>query len=167
MTVDMFLALEGVKSGPIKGESVDKVHKDEIDVLAFSWGASQTGTMHVGGGGGGGKANFQDLSVTTYYEKSTNVLLKLCGTGEHIKKGLLTVRKAGGEAEEYIKFEIKDALVSSISVGGSGGEERLTVNYSLNFRDFEVQYFPQKEDGTLDTAVRFGMSIPRNEVTSG
>jgi LEA14-like dessication related protein len=47
------------------------------------------------------------------------------------------------------------------------GEERLTVNISLNFRDFEVQYFPQKEDGTLDTAVRFGMSIPRNAVTSG
>lgn len=167
MTVDMFLALEGVKSGPIKGESYDKDHKDEIDVLSWSWGASQTGTMHLGGGGGGGKVNYQDLTITTYYEKSTNTLLKLCATGEHIKKGLLTVRKAGGEAEEYIKFEIKDALVSSISTGGSGGEERLTVNISVNFRQFEVQYFPQKEDGTLDTAVRYGMDIARNQTTSG
>ena len=39
MAVDMFL-----KIGDILGESVDKTHKDEIDVLAWSWGASNTGS---------------------------------------------------------------------------------------------------------------------------
>ena len=38
MAVDMFLKLDG-----IKGESLDATHKDEIDVLAWSWGLSQSG----------------------------------------------------------------------------------------------------------------------------
>ena len=35
MAVDMF-----IKIGDLKGESSDKSHKDEIDVLAWSWGMS-------------------------------------------------------------------------------------------------------------------------------
>ena len=57
MAVDVFLKL-----GDIKGESKDAKHAGEIDVLSWSWGVSQTGTMGVGGGGGAGKANFSDLN---------------------------------------------------------------------------------------------------------
>ena len=46
MAVDIF-----IKIGDIKGESMDKAHKDEIDVLNWSWGMAQSGNMHVGGGG--------------------------------------------------------------------------------------------------------------------
>ena len=56
MAVDMFLDLKG----EIKGEAQDSSHKGEIDVLAWSWGMSQSGSFHTGGGGGAGKANFQD-----------------------------------------------------------------------------------------------------------
>ena len=52
-----------IKIGDIVGESKDSKHGGEIDVLAWSWGMSQSGTMHVGGGGGSGKVNIQDLSV--------------------------------------------------------------------------------------------------------
>ncbi|MBP5150000.1 type VI secretion system tube protein Hcp, partial [Pseudomonas protegens] len=38
MAVDIF-----IKIGDIKGESMDKAHKDEIDVLNWSWGMSQSG----------------------------------------------------------------------------------------------------------------------------
>ncbi|MEO1312198.1 MAG: type VI secretion system tube protein Hcp, partial [Pseudomonadota bacterium] len=59
MAVDMFLDIEG----EIDGESQDKTHKDTIDLLAWSWGVSQSGSFHVGSGGGSGKANFQDISI--------------------------------------------------------------------------------------------------------
>ena len=49
MAVDFFLKIDG-----IPGESTDAKHKDEIDVLSWSWGANQTGTMSYGGGGGAG-----------------------------------------------------------------------------------------------------------------
>ena len=50
------------KLGDIKGESLDSKHKDEIEVLSYSWGVTNAGSMAHGGGGGEGKATFQDLS---------------------------------------------------------------------------------------------------------
>ena len=50
------------KLGDIKGESLDDKHKDEIEVLSFSWGLTSPGTITGGGGGGAGKVSFQDLS---------------------------------------------------------------------------------------------------------
>ena len=146
MAVDMFLKLEGCK-----GESQDKVHKDEIDVLAWSWGMSQSGTMHTGGGGGAGKVNVQDLSVTKWVDKSSPVLMQYCSIGKQFTEALLTVRKAGGDDPlEYILITMKDVIVTSVSTGGSGGEDRLTENCSLNFSQYKVEYQPQKPDGSAD-----------------
>ena len=63
MAVDMFLKINGVD-----GESKDKSHPMEIDVLAWSWGASNSGSAHVGGGAGAGKVNVQDISVTKWVD---------------------------------------------------------------------------------------------------
>ena len=51
MAFDSFLKLDG-----IKGESVDSKHKDELEILSFSFGANNTGGGRAGGGGGEGKA---------------------------------------------------------------------------------------------------------------
>ncbi len=154
MAVDMFLKLDG-----IKGESRDDKHKDEIDVLAWSWGMSQTGSMAQGGGGGTGKVNVQDLSVTKFIDKSSPTLMLKCAQGEHIKKGTLVVRKAGGNPLEYVKIELDDIVIASVSTGGSGGEERLTENVSLNFAKVKVTYTPQKDDGSKDSEVEMGWDI--------
>jgi type VI secretion system secreted protein Hcp len=158
MAVDMFLQLEG-----IKGESADDAHKEEIDVLAWSWGASQSGTMHAGGGGGAGKANFQDVSVTKWVDKSSHALLKAVAVGQHVKSALLTVRKAGEKPLEYIKLTMKECLISSISTGGSGGEDRLTENISINFGNFNFEYYGQKSDGTAEPVLPFGFDIKANK----
>src|SRR5213078_1710929 len=46
-----------VKLGDIKGESLDDKHKDEIEVMSYSWGVSNAGSMNYGTGGGEGKAS--------------------------------------------------------------------------------------------------------------
>ena len=157
MAVDMFLKLDD-----IKGESADDKHTGEIDVLAWSWGLSQTGTTHMGGGGGAGKVSVQDISITKYLDKSSPNLLLACCNGKHFKEGLLTVRKAGEKPLEYLKVTMKEVLVSSIQSGGSGGEDRLTENLSLNFAEFKVEYTPQKADGSGDAAVEAGFNIAKN-----
>jgi type VI secretion system secreted protein Hcp len=143
---EMFLKLEG-----IDGESRDQTHKDEIDVLAWSWGMSQSGSFHVGGGGGAGKANFQDISITKYIDKATPDLMLYTSNGDHIRDATLTVRKAGGEPVEYLVIEMKKVLVTSVSTGGSGGEDRLTENVVLNFAEVKVKYTEQKDDGSTQT----------------
>jgi type VI secretion system secreted protein Hcp len=157
MSVDMFLKCEG-----LTGEAKDKDHKDEIDVLAWSWGVSNSGTTHMGGGGGAGKANFQDISITKFIDNSSTDLLLACSNGKHYPKMVLTVRKAGEKPLEYFVLTMKDCLVSSLSTGGSGGEDRLTENISINFAKIEMEYKEQKPDGTGGAPKRFGWDIAGN-----
>lgn len=142
MAVDVYLELKG-----IKGESQDKTHKDKIDVLAWSWGCSNSGTTHMGSGSGAGRANFQDISVTKWIDKSSPVLFQHAATGKHITEGKLICRKAGGKQMEYFTIDIKDIIVTSVSTGGSGGEDRFTENVTLNFGSFHMKYIEQKPDG--------------------
>jgi hypothetical protein len=59
-------------------------------------------------------------------------------------------------------FTMKNCLISSISTGGSGGEDRLTENISINFGNFQYEYTPQKEDGSGDSVLPFGFDIAKN-----
>jgi type VI secretion system secreted protein Hcp len=157
MAVDIFMKIDD-----IKGESVDKTHAGEIQVLAWSWGITQSGTTHNGPGGGAGKANVQDLSFTKYVDAATPNLIKFACNGKHFKTALLTVRKAGEHPLEYVKIKLSDIIISSISTGGSGGEDRLTEHCSLNFGSFEVAYTPQKADGTGGAAIPVKWNIQTN-----
>ncbi|WP_390915604.1 type VI secretion system tube protein Hcp [Pseudosulfitobacter sp. SM2401] len=158
MAVDMFLKIEG----EIAGESQDKDHKNDIDVLAWSWGMSQSGSFHAGGGGGAGKANFQDISITKWIDQSSAELMKYCANGDHFPKAELIVRKAGKTPLEYLVIEMKKVMVTSVSTGGSGGEDRLTENVTLNFAEVKVSYKKQKDDGSGEAAKEFPWNIAEN-----
>jgi type VI secretion system secreted protein Hcp len=157
MAVDMFLKLDG-----IKGETVDSKHKDEILVLAWSWGMSNSGSAHLGGGAGSGKVNVQDLSLTKYIDVSTPDLMLSSCNGKHIPKAQLTVRKAGENALEYLIIKLEDILVASVSTGGSGGEDRLTENVTLNFAKVDVEYTQQDAKGGAGAKPKMGWDIPAN-----
>lgn len=157
MAVDMFLKLDD-----IKGESQDAKHPNEIDVLAWSWGLSQSGTTHSGSGGGAGKVNVQDLSLTKYVDAASHNLIMATCTGKHFKEALLTVRKAGDKPLEYIKITMKEVLVSSICTGGSGGEDRLTENVTLNFAEFKLEYWQQQKDGSGTSVGNATWNIAKN-----
>lgn len=161
MAVDIFLKL----SNNIKGESQDSTHMDEIDVLAWNWGLSQSGTTHVGSGGGGGKVNVQDISLTKYVDLASNDLIKRCTTGEHIESGELIVRKSGGSAPvEYFRMKMENIMISSYSTGGSkDGLDRIQENLTLNFRKFEIAYTLQEASGGAGAESLAGWDIAKNE----
>src|SRR5215469_7440863 len=161
MAVDMFLKLNGVK-----GESKDKVHTKEIDVLAWSWGMSNSGTAHVAGGAGAGKVNVNDLSFTKYVDSSSANLMLNCCNGTHFADALLTVRKAGGNPVEYIKVKLETVMITGLSTGGSHGDDRLTENLILNFAKVSVDYTPQDEKGAALTAIPFTWGIAANSKES-
>jgi type VI secretion system secreted protein Hcp len=157
MAADMFMKIDD-----IKGESVDDKHKDEIEVLSWNWGMSQTGTSHSGTGGGAAKVSVQDISFVKHVDKSSPNLMKLCCNGKHFGMAKLTVRKAGGNPLEYIKIELSDGLISSISVSGGQGDERLSETVTLNFAKFRYEYTPQGKDGSASGAISASWSIAKN-----
>jgi len=157
--VDYFLKIDG-----IEGESGDAKHKGEIEILSFSWGATNTGSHSGGSGGGAGKVVLQDLHFTTKVNKASPKLMQACATGEHIKKAVLTVRKAGKEQQEYYVIKMEDLLVSSYQSGGhEGGDPIPTDQFSLNFTKISYDYKPQKADGTLEAAQHGGWDVKANK----
>ena len=149
--------------GTIKGESRDAKHKDEIEVLSWSWGVSQTGTMAPGGGGGKGKASFHDFNFTHHVDKASPVLMKACATGEHIKDATITVRKAGKGQQEYLVITMTDVLVTSVSMSVSAEGDATMEGVTLAFAKVDLVYKPQKPDGSLDVGLHFKYDLKANK----
>ena len=151
------------KIGDIKGESLDDKHKDEIEVLSFSWGVTNAQVMS-GGGAAAGKATFHDLTIVHSLDKASPSLLKACATGTHIKDALITHRKAGKGQQEYLIVKMNDVIVTGVVHSGSAGQPDATSEtVSLAFAKVNVEYRPQKQDGSLDASVHFKYDLKSNK----
>ena len=137
MAFDAFLKLDG-----IDGESVDRDYAKWIEVLSFSWGASNTERGAATGGAGAGKVVFQDFHFMMSFNKASPELLKRCASGEHIKSGVLSVRKAGEKPLEFYKVRMTDILVSSYQ--DSGSSELPMDSISLNFTNVALDLSQQQ-----------------------
>jgi type VI secretion system secreted protein Hcp len=157
MAVDYFLSIDGVA-----GESLDDKHKGAIDVLSWSWGETNAGTLGTGGGGGAGKVSFNDLSFTMYGSKATPALFQACANGQHFKQATFTGRQAGKGQQDYLTWTFSDVLVTSYQTGGSVGEDRPVENVTLTFSKAQLSYAPQKADGTLDAPIKAGWDLRLN-----
>ena len=154
--VDIFLKLDG-----IEGEAQDDKHKNEIEVQSFSWGVSNGGTFAAASGGGSKHANFQDVHFTKLIDKSSPKLMLSSSTGDHIKTGLFTFRKAGKKEGqlEYLKVKLSDLLISSYQLSDHAGADLPVEQVSINFSKIELEYKEQKQDGSLGGAVQAGYDL--------
>ena len=150
------------KLGDIKGEALDDKHKDEIEVLSWSWGVTNSGSMAFGSGGGEGKANFQDLTFTHLLDKASPVLWQYSTNGAHLKEATITQRKSGKGQQEYLIIKMNDLIITSVQHGASGSEKPMDT-VTLAFGKVAVEYKPQKADGTLDAGVHFKYDIKANK----
>ncbi len=133
MAVDMFLKL-----GDIKGESLDDKHKDEIEILSFSFGISQT--LAAGGGGAGGKVSMQDFRVVKNVDTASPDLFDATCSGKHIPDGVFTVRRAGHkESLDFYKVSFENVFVTSVGPGGNASDGSPMEQVSLNFASVKVE----------------------------
>jgi type VI secretion system secreted protein Hcp len=149
MAADIF-----AKLGDIKGESLDDKHKDEIEVLSYSWGVTNAGSFTSRSGAAAAKATFHDLAIVHTIDKASPGLLRACATGTHLKEATIIERKAGKGQQEYLVVKMNDVIITSVTHTAGGGEgSSETVNLAFAKVDFE--YKPQKADGSLDAGVHF------------
>ena len=159
MAIDTFLKL-----GSIKGVSVVKGFEDQIQVLSWGWGMTQSGTMHTASGGGAGKVDVHDLQITKNMDAASPNLALACSKGTHYDTAVLTMRKAGGTALEYVTLTLTDVLVSSYSCSAQGGADVLSDQVSLNFGKYKFSYQPQdnkgaKKGGSIDATYDIAKNV--------
>ena len=152
--VDYFLKIDG-----IAGESTDDKHKGEIEISSFSWGVSNN-IGSQSSGAGAGKVSVQDFHFTLHTNLASPNLMLACATGKHIPKAVLTLRKAGGNHEEYLVINLQDCLISSFSpdgtaVGNPKVDDRPVESISLNFNKIEWIYDSPVTGQIVDVAFDF------------
>ena len=150
------------KIGTIKGESLDAKHKDEVEVLSWSWGVSQAGGTGPGGGAGTGKASFSDFHLTHQIDKASPLLMAACATGAHIKDATITARKAGKGQQEFLIIKMNDIIITSVQPSLSDGQVGVE-SVALKPAQVDLEYRPQKPDGSLDAGVHFKYDIKLNK----
>ncbi len=112
-----------IKIGNIQGESLDAKHKDEIEVLSFSWGVIQGSQGGRATGRAAGRADVQDFTIVKRLDKSSPLLFAAACHGDHFTEAIFTARKAGEVAVEFYKVTMSDVLISSVRPGGSAGAD--------------------------------------------
>jgi type VI secretion system secreted protein Hcp len=139
--INFFLKIDGVQ-----GESTDKVHKGEIDVLSWSWGASNRQANPEGGPTG---PHLDEFVFTHKIDAASPKLLVGCASGKPISTATLTVRKGGKTPAEYYTIKLDEILISSVQQSGHGGDSLPAEEVSLNFAKIEIEYEKIRSDGTL------------------
>lgn len=160
MGVDYFL-----KIGDVKGESKDKVHKEEIVLKNFNFSIVQTGRFSSSGGGGGaGKAYFTPFIFDMEVNKASPVLKLFNLNGKHIPSATLTVRKSGEVPQDYLIFEFTDLLISVSLIDLDDKKSLMPLHHiAIDFDQVKATYKEQRKDGSLMPGVSGGYNRKQNK----
>lgn len=160
MAVDFFLKLDG-----INGEATDQNHKNEIGVLSWSWGASQTTSVTGTSGSAAGKAQLADLHIVKNYDVASVPLFKSLLSGKHIATGTLTANKAGSAdgGKPFLKVTLTELFVTSVQ--SSGSSEIPTESVSFSYATIKVEYSKQNDQGVLAAAGMVSYDVKQNKLS--
>ncbi|MBM7566693.1 type VI secretion system secreted protein Hcp [Paenibacillus sacheonensis] len=128
----------------IKGESKDAGHKGGIEILSFSFGATNTATVVGGGGGGAGKPQYNDFSFMKYLDSSSLPLLGNLASGKAIKDGTLYFY-GSGDSKPYLTVKLEQIFITSSQYSDSAGGNPFTESFSLRASKMTFSY--QAYDG--------------------
>jgi type VI secretion system secreted protein Hcp len=160
MAVDMFLKIDG-----IPGESTDARHRDEIDVLSYNWGESQPPTAGSAGGPAAGRVTMQDFHFAMRVNKASPKLFLACAGAAHIRNAILTVRRAGANPVEFLKWTLSNVTVASYQTASNmpaADPDPPLDQTSLRFAKIEVEYSAMRPDGSLDAPIKAGWDVQAN-----
>lgn len=95
----------------------------------------------------------QDFSFTMRVNKASPKLLLACAKGQHLKVVTFTARREGKAQQEFLVYKFTDVLVSSYQTAGT--DDVIPMDQiSLAFSRVELEYKPQKPDGSARRAGR-------------
>lgn len=151
-----------LKIDTVPGDSHDAQHRDEIDVVAFSWSETNAGPPATGSGGSAGKVHIEDFHFTALTGSASPKLMLLCANGKHVKNAILAARRTGTAQQEYFKLTFTDVTVTAYHVSGTDGDVPID-EVSLRFAKIQIDYRPQRATGALGTAVHAGWDVKLNK----
>ena len=137
--VDIFLKIDG-----IPGEST--AQKDQIDVLAWSWGMAQVQQPTAGVRAPIPRGCISELHLSKLVDRASPKLMAAVVAGTTLKGAKLSLRRSGEAQQEFMTIEMENVFVSSLTESGSS--ESPYESIGLRFGKAIVTYTQQKPDGS-------------------
>jgi type VI secretion system secreted protein Hcp len=161
LSTDFFLKIEG-----IPGESKRSGHEKEMELLSFSFGATQTGTAELGSGQtGAARVEMQDFHFVKPVDSSSPKLVQHMFTGKFIPAATFSARRIGledGKPLKYMIWEFKNLVISSHSFNGAGAGD--VPMESISFRFEEVKcYYREIKAGVPQGPISAGWNVKTNK----
>jgi type VI secretion system secreted protein Hcp len=154
---DIFLHVQAKRAGKVKGEARSPGHADDIVVSGWRWGLSVSSS--VGMTRETSLRSYNALTVVKAIDCATTALMSALATNDEIKEAKLTMRRAGGDQEDFFLITLKDARIASVNHEvDDGGDTRETL--AISFTQVEVEYRGQRSTGGRGASYVFTDSLP-------
>ncbi len=131
-----------LKIPEIPGESRQKSHEDEIEILSWSWGLSKPGGAGPGSGGAAGKPTFQDIALQKQVDRASPNLAKACATGEHLREVTLATQRGAAPkfSLDLIVIKLTDVMILGFQEGLEDIGSLPTDSFSIRFAKIDYSY---------------------------
>jgi type VI secretion system secreted protein Hcp len=146
---DIFMKVMGGLNG-IPGESTDRVHPNEINILSFDW---MEAMQAVPEGEAAGTLTMSDFNFTMVTNKASPLIFIAVAQGTPYDEVILTVRQHGGRQIEFLVWEFKDVTFTSFSQSGTTTGDRPIEEFSISFSSIKMTYTPILPNGATGAPI--------------
>jgi len=146
----------------IKGNCTFEGYTDKVILQSFSLGvrlpmsSDPSNTERTLG-----RPDFSEMNFTKDTDQSTPLIYAACAAGKKLGTATLHIgRNEGGKFMSLLKYELDNAMVSSIQTAGGGSQPNDA--FSLNFTGIKMHFTQQKSDSTQAGVADFGWDMTKN-----
>ena len=151
-----------IKFDGVDGEANDKDHKAWSNLLSFSWGLHKAGAGATGATRRRGVVTVEDVVISKEYDKSSPKLAESVCMGKIFPKVEIhdTTTYGDGNRAVFLKYELKNVMVSSHNVSAAGGGDAVPhENISLNFEEVKQTYVEYDAKGAKKGNVEMNWKV--------
>lgn len=148
-----------IKFDGVDGEATDSEHKDWINLLSFQQSMSQEGAA-TGATRRRGDVIMEDIMITKELDKSSPKIQESMVMGKVYPTVDFVLTTDSGSRATYLKYELKNVMVTSYSISGSANEVPME-EISLNYEEIKVTYTEFDASGTSKGNVEFTWNVEK------
>jgi type VI secretion system secreted protein Hcp len=155
-----------IKFDGVDGEAQDKNHKNWSDLASFGQAIHQPGGASTGPTRRRGDVILDDISCSKELDKASPKIAEAVCKGKVFPKVEIELTASYTDAGRvtYYRYELKNVLVTSYNVSGSGQSDEVPMeDFSLNFEDVKVTYTENDNKGKSKGNVEYSWKVEEGE----
>jgi type VI secretion system secreted protein Hcp len=151
-----------IKFDGIDGEAQDKGHEKWSNIHSFNQGLQKPGSGATGVGRRRGDVILEDIHVIKELDKASPKIAEAVCNGKVFAKVEIHLTASYTDAARvtYYAYELKNVLVTSYSISGSGqSEDAPSESIALNFEEIKVTYTETDSTGKKKGNVEYQWKV--------